>query len=143
MKKLILKAVLCAQVSMVASLAVAGIGEDPCSSLGSSAYAPIMREACITDIYEDILYRRPDPSGLAYYTKLLDFASPAQIRRDIASSPEAAQVIAGYYRIDLGREPDPGGLAFWVNVLGRPEGDGILYVDRGFYESAEYKSKHP
>lgn len=62
----------------------------------------------------------------------------------IPSSPELErpkEIISGYYRELLGRESDPAGLQYWLKQY--QNGVSLEEIKRGFYDSLEYRAKHP
>ena len=97
----------------------------------------------VTQFYQDILQRSPDPGGLAYWTGEINSGamSAAVVEQNIINSSEAQDYvvpIVEMYTI-LGRAPDQAGLNGWVHALeggaslpgialafiSSPEGQGI------------------
>lgn len=80
------------------------------------------RSACLNDIYQSVLNRAADASGLSYYGSLLQSSiivtyRPSSIRQQIANSAEAGALINSAYLRYLGRNADAGGLAYWRSIL--------------------------
>jgi len=72
----------------------------------------------LTEIYQEVLGRNPDPSGLATYTAALaGGTSLAAVRREIAGSPEARSDVNALYHQVFGRDADPGGVATYTGLL--------------------------
>ena len=75
-------------------------------------------QAEITQIYQTVLGRAPDPQGLAFWES--SGQTPQQIAQSLATSPEGQ--IRAVYQTTLGRAPDAEGQAFWQGRLGQPGG---------------------
>jgi hypothetical protein len=93
----------------------------------------------VEGMYEDLLGRAADASGLAFWTDALAHgASPAAIAYGFAASPEReAQRVAADYQRYLGRSPDAAGLNYWVDEFvnhGQTNEDLVA----GFVGSPEY-----
>lgn len=117
--------------------------------------------AFVNQLYQNILGRQPDPSGLAFWTGLLTNGQgdAATVLAGIAESAEnvsatqslisggiwvaneqAAQV-ARLYDTTLGRAPDATGLAFWTGQL--ESGAKTLQQEaQSFVGSAEFQGKY-
>jgi hypothetical protein len=120
--------------------------------LGSADY--------VTRLYQNVLGRAPDPSGLAFYQGNLDSgaATRGQTLAAISESPEnkaatASTVAAGIWDLDetsaevarlydttLGRLPDASGLAYWSNTI--KQGGSVLAVADSFVGSAEFTATY-
>ena len=63
----------------------------------------------VTSLYQDVLFREPDPAGLAYFVQLVDTGVPRwDVAEDIYLSPESMQNrVTAYYNEILGRNPTP------------------------------------
>ena len=95
-------------------------------------------QAWVIGMYQDLLGRNPDPSGLAFWTgRLASGSSAFSVALGFAASAEReGQRIAGDYEIFLGRQLDPSGQAFWVNqFLNGARNEDVV---AGFLGSAEY-----
>ena len=87
----------------------------------------------INSLYQDLLGRAPDPTGIAANTG----ASADTIRESIMASPEYNnQNINTIYQDLLGRAPDPTGIA--ANVGATPE-----QIRQSIFGSAEYQNQAP
>ncbi|HEV8060173.1 MAG TPA: DUF4214 domain-containing protein [Gemmataceae bacterium] len=73
----------------------------------------------VTGMYEDLLGRAPDASGLSYWTTaLMNGANPEAVAYSFAASEERAALrIGADYEIFLGRPLDAAGQTFWVQQL--------------------------
>jgi hypothetical protein len=99
--------------------------------------------AYIGALYQSLLNRPPDSSGLSHWLQLLLAGfSRQQLATAIWQSPEHRGLeVDQYYTTFLGRSSDPAGRVAWVDeFLG-----GATEVDimRGFLTSAEYQAAHP
>jgi hypothetical protein len=92
----------------------------------------------VNQIYQDLLNRPVDSSGLATWAGALDQgASRTQIALDIEASGEyLTDVVQGYYLKYLHRAADPGGLNSWVSFL--QAGATFEQVQADFAGSTEY-----
>jgi hypothetical protein len=92
----------------------------------------------VIGMYQDLLGRNPDPSGLAYWTGVLGSGgNPYAVALGFAASAEReAQRIAGDYQVYLGRQLDSAGQAYWVSqfLAGARNEDVVA----GFISSPEY-----
>jgi Bacterial Ig-like domain (group 3)/Hypothetical glycosyl hydrolase family 15/Domain of unknown function (DUF4214)/SdrD B-like domain len=92
-------------------------------------------------LYRFILQRNADPTGLAYWTGLLNKGtSRTSVAEAIWKSTEHfTQEVTAYYETILDRPPDSKGLAAWVAVLenGTPEEQVVI----GFLDSQEFLSR--
>jgi len=84
--------------------------------------------AFVCALYEDLLGRAPDPSGLASWQGALSSgASRSQVALAITSSQEyRSDLITGYYEKFLHRAPDPSGLATWLSAFGSGASDQLV-----------------
>lgn len=96
----------------------------------------------ITQLYQNILGRAPDPEGLAYWQSTGQSAQ--QIAQSIQASPEAqglfaaappARQVQTLYQNILGRAPEAAGQAFWEQQLA--QGKSIDEVKEAIRQSAE------
>ena len=81
----------------------------------------------VTDLYQNVLHRAPDPTGLAYWEgTLANGTSRAQLLVDFSESPEDkagtppsadAEEAARLYWVALDRAPDSVGLTYWTSQL--------------------------
>ena len=68
----------------------------------------------ITELYQPLLLREPDPKGLKYWVqKNINGMSIEEIKNSFMKII-ATQNITELYKTDLLREPDPKGLKYWV-----------------------------
>ncbi len=92
----------------------------------------------ITALYQDILGRAPDPTGLAYWEGQLQSGSSSsgdnnnrsprqRVALGILTSDEARTIVlTQYYNNLLHRAPDQAGLQFWLNQLRSSENSETL-----------------
>jgi hypothetical protein len=114
----------------------------------------------ISQLYQSILGRAPDPSGLAYWQGQLANGVPLEsIKQQFQAGPEAqaraaqttpatsttaaapaagADQISGLYQSILGRTPDAAGLAYWQSQL--QKGVPIASIAQQFQASPEAKT---
>lgn len=94
-------------------------------------------EQVVRALYQDVLGRSVDASGLRTWTEYITRTrDTAGLVRGIASSHERMQkLVAVQYQTALGRNPEPSGLAFWVDYL--KAGRGVYDLQVGIYSSAE------
>ncbi len=93
----------------------------------------------ITQFYNNILQRAPDPGGLLYWVTEVDSGAQtlAQVDYNIATSAEAQTnvvPVVELYTI-FGRAPDAGGLQYWVQGL--IGGDSLTTIAASFLASPE------
>jgi Domain of unknown function (DUF4214) len=92
------------------------------SALGPPVPPPLPPSVTeVTQFYQDILQRSPDPGGLAYWTGEINSGamSAAAVEQDIIVSPEGqndVMPIVQLYDV-FGRAPDQAGLNGWVHAL--------------------------
>ena len=108
-----------------------GVGEDVPVDQGCN-------ERYVTNVYQDLFNRAPDPQGLASWTAALNAGSPRiQVANSITYSNEfRSQLITGVYDAFLGRAPDAKGLADWLAAM--QSGVTISQMESGFIASDEY-----
>lgn len=99
----------------------------------------VQATAVVQALYEDILLREVDPSGLQTWSAALAGGTPQPaLVSSLTRSEEYVRLrIAQAYREVLGREPDPTGMVHWYGAIT----SGTATVDdvkRRFYDSAEY-----
>jgi hypothetical protein len=122
------------------SEAFAGSSEfqDRYGSVDNSAYTSL--------VYNNVLGRAPDQSGLDFWTNSLNAgASRGSVMTGFSESIEykdaslnQIRVIAFYYGM-LRRAPDQAGFDFWVGVLNN--GGSALDLINGFLDATEYQSR--
>lgn len=95
-------------------------------------------QGLVTGMYEDLLLRHPDQSGLAFWDgKLQGGASVSAVAFGFTASPERESIrITDDYQTYLGRNPDQSGLSFWLNAFLHGSTNEDLVA--GFVGSAEY-----
>jgi hypothetical protein len=111
------------------------------SLLGSSEYTQLHGStdaSWLVGIYEDLLDRPADSSGLAYWLgQLQSGENHYQVALAIASSAEReAIVVANDYQTLLGRSASTSEIAYWVGVF--EQGGQNEDVIAGFISSPEY-----
>jgi len=75
-------------------------------------------EGFVNALYQDLLGRAADASGLATFVGLLSSQSRTQVATSILTSTEyRTRLIEGFYNDLLRREPDAEGVQAWVNFL--------------------------
>ncbi|WP_366885913.1 DUF4214 domain-containing protein [Sulfuricurvum sp.] len=99
--------------------------------------------AFIESLYEKILFRVSDASGLLYWTDKLENGelSITEITSDFVNSQEFAVNIApieNLYFAAFGRAPDMNGLEYWINE--NKTGISLEKIASFFIESSEYTS---
>jgi hypothetical protein len=93
-------------------------------------------EAWIADLYDEVLGRAPDASGLAYWVRRTAAIGRERVAASFYESPESRRTrVRTLYEHLLDRAPDPSGLAHWSARVQR-EGDLALAVS--LVSSAEY-----
>lgn len=98
-------------------------------------------ENVVKALYQDILGRAVDPSGLATWTDhVMRTGSPADLADRIVTSRERLiKLVTPMYRSALLRDPEPAGLENWVAHLAA--GRGVYDIQVGIYGSAESLQK--
>ncbi|HWB09164.1 MAG TPA: TIGR03118 family protein [Pirellulales bacterium] len=91
-------------------------------------------------VYEDVLARPADPSGLAYWVQQLEAGQPRFVF--VNSLDHSAEyfgniIVTPAYRNYLGRVPDAAGLAYWVDQM---QNHGLTdeQLEAGFISSPEF-----
>jgi len=109
-------------------------------TLQTDSAAHMMHLNYVTQLYQDLLGRAPDPGGLSAWVALLDGGTTYNsIALSFTSSVEYdADVVDGLYMQYLGRPAEPGGLADWVNLM--QGGYNAEQIRAGILGSAEYFS---
>jgi uncharacterized repeat protein (TIGR01451 family) len=79
----------------------------------------------ITNAYEELLGRQPDPSGLQSWVAFGQatqnaFGDRAVVSGFMNSAEYKEHYVSSVYQIFLGRAPDAAGLAYWTNQMGNP-----------------------
>jgi hypothetical protein len=99
----------------------------------NSPLAPV-----VTQIYQDLLHRAPDATGLDFWAnQLFSGASRADVVGSLEGSPEyRTNTIQGVFNADLGRPADPSGLQFFLNYL--QQGGTLAGVQASVLSSPEY-----
>jgi hypothetical protein len=115
------------------------------SFIGSSEFIQDhggLNASWITSMYQILLGRNPDTSGLNYWLSVVQSgANPFAIALGFAASPEReSQRISADYQTYLGRTADAGGLAYWLGQF--ESGARNEDVVAGFVSSAEYFQTH-
>ncbi|MHB8571519.1 MAG: IPT/TIG domain-containing protein [Candidatus Dormibacteria bacterium] len=96
----------------------------------------------INDVYNDLLGRNADPSGLAYWNGFLSSGGSEKtfIMAVLTSTEFRTDVVNGDYVYFLGRNADPGGLAGSLNFLGA--GGTFEGLESWILGSPEYFNGH-
>ena len=96
-------------------------------------------EAIVRALYQDLLGRGVDPTGLETWSgRLMTGTGQSELVGTLTRSKEYIQLrITQAYRDVLGRAPDSAGMAYWYDAIlhGRATVDD---VKRRFYDSQEY-----
>lgn len=93
-------------------------------------------EAWVTDLYAELLYRAPDPGGLAYWVDQTRIRGTFSVAQDFYQSEESRRTrVDDLFESILGRSPDPAGHAYWTEVL--LDGDDVSLA-ANLAASAEY-----
>jgi SpoIID/LytB domain protein len=94
-------------------------------------------EKVVNALYQDVLGRGVDPSGLATWTEYIQRTrDTAGLVRLIATSRERMNnLVAAQYRLALNRGPEPAGLDHWVRYL--EGGWGVYALQVAIYGSPE------
>ncbi len=103
---------------------------------------PDLATAEVTGLYQIILGRAPDPSGLAFYTAYLKGGGSLQyLAGNILGSREyETDLVASYYENYLGRAGSPAEIAAWVGQM--QAGFTAEQVTYLFMTSPEYSVSH-
>jgi hypothetical protein len=95
----------------------------------------------VSGLYQDLLQRAADPSGLAYWTQQLNNGvSRATVAQGLVTSTEyRTKLVDGYYQHYLGRNADPSGESYFVGLLNNGGTDESVIV--GLVATDEYYGK--
>ncbi len=104
---------------------------------------PDVSTAEVAGLYNIILGRAPDPSGLAFYTDYLKGGGTIQaVASALLNSTEyETGLVASYYYIYLGRAGSSAEIAGWVNAM--QGGLSAEEVTTGFMTSSEFNARFP
>jgi hypothetical protein len=118
---------------------------------GASAYAKTDSETAtrlVTAAYQDVLGRKPDPSGLSEFRSRMvdDNWSEKQVREALKASDEykkthVDRAIDAAYQDVLGRKPDAAGRKLYAGKMTN-EGWDENKVRAALKDSEEYRKKH-
>jgi uncharacterized protein (TIGR03118 family) len=118
----------------------AGINGERNGLFGSlqSSVTGSANERFIDLIYQTLLNRQADATGLAFWNNLLDQgATRSQVVQQIETSDEFHGVeVQKAYQQFLHRAADPAGVAFWTNFL--KQGNTVEQMEAGIISSPEY-----
>ncbi len=97
----------------------------------------------VQQLYVELLHRPADPTGLQYFTQLLNSGAAGRSETVLLIEGSAEyhgiQTQALYQKL-LARAADPTGLTFWVTFLG--SGGSVLQMENIILGSAEYFGGH-
>lgn len=98
---------------------------------------PGQAQAVVQALYQDVLGRAPDPTGLAGWTATVQSTGNGQVVANgiVYSKERLVTLVSAQYRAALGREPETDGLNNWVGYLER--GAGVSDLQIGIYASQE------
>ncbi|WP_024287599.1 DUF4214 domain-containing protein [Cellulomonas sp. KRMCY2] len=96
-------------------------------------------QSVIKALYQDLLRRGPDPTGLrGWTTSLMQGQSQSALVDTLTRSDEyISSRVTKAYREVLGREPEPAGAAAWLSEIKAGHAT-VDDVQRRFYDSVEY-----
>ena len=96
-------------------------------------------QSIVKALYQDLLGRQPDPTGLSgWSTALLQGTSQSVLVSTLTRSDEYISLrVAKAYREVLGREPEPAGALSWLQAI-QSGAATVDDVQRRFYDSTEY-----
>jgi uncharacterized delta-60 repeat protein len=119
------------------SIAIADFGGSK-TSVVDDVIDPTPNELYVMQLYQDLLGRAVDPSGLASWSGLLDAGTPrSQVAVAITQSQEYRQdEVQALYAHYLYRNADPAGLAAFTQVLAN--GGTVEQIAAAIVSSAEY-----
>ena len=96
-------------------------------------------EQAITQDYQNILQRAPDPAGLANWSAAVDSGALTLLQVDnaLVASPEAQDSVVPIVEMytALGRAPDAAGLSTWVAAF--EAGESLTSIADAFLSSPE------
>ena len=107
----------------------------------ATAAGPAEIEAFITQVYDHLLQRAPDPAGLQGWSEALQQGTPyGAVALGITSSDEYRSIlVTETYQTYLGREPEPIGAAAWLAAM--RAGVTVQTIEGGFIASDEYYAR--
>ena len=97
----------------------------------------------VTHLYQDILLRQPDNSGLTGWVNLLDTntLTPAQVAISFVTSDEYRfNTVRSYYQTHLGRTPENSEVQFYVNRIIQGESQDAIRVS--IFGSEEFFNRY-
>ncbi|SHE85017.1 Ca2+-binding protein, RTX toxin-related [Lampropedia hyalina DSM 16112] len=99
----------------------------------------------VTNLYQDVLGRTPDATGLTYWVDQLEAGSisRAEVINEFVTSAEVTEVLGGtafIYLAALGRLPDADGWEYWADEL--REGAELIEIAAGFVQSTEFITRY-
>ena len=99
----------------------------------------------VTNLYQDVLGRTPDATGLTYWVDQLEAGSisRAEVINEFVTSAEVTEVLGGtafLYLGALGRLPDADGWEYWADEL--REGAELIEIAAGFVQSTEFITRY-
>jgi hypothetical protein len=93
----------------------------------------------ITDLYDELLGRAPEPGAVPYWVHEVSRTSRTQVALRFFQTPESAATrVAGLYDTLLGRAPAPADIAYWGP---RVVAEGDLALAVSLAASAEYQTR--
>jgi hypothetical protein len=97
----------------------------------------------VTALYQDVLNRAPDQTGLDYFSNLVASGTPpSEIVADFWQSAEHRGIeVDGFYQAILGRAADSAGLQYWVGRM--VSGTTEETVEASLLGSNEYLQHNP
>jgi uncharacterized repeat protein (TIGR01451 family) len=112
----------------------------PTTAQATTTLAVDPNQLYVAAVYEAVLERQPDTSGLTYWTGQLDGGAPrGNVAALLVHSDEyyADIIITPAYSKFLGRTPDATGIAYWVDQM---QHNGLTdeQLEAGFIGSAEF-----
>ncbi|WP_250442494.1 DUF4214 domain-containing protein [Actinotalea sp. C106] len=107
-----------------------------------SLVSPAHAQAVVKALYQDLLGRGADPTGLRTWSnKLMSGTSQSELVSTLTRSDEYIRLrVARAYREVLLREPDPVGANNWLQRIRRGSAT-VDDVQRRFYDSTEYYTR--
>jgi hypothetical protein len=109
-------------------------------------YGTLTNSQFVSLVYQNVLGRAPDASGLAFWTGRLGAGmSRGDMMAAFSESPEYRAVIGNEVYVTmmyggmLRRSPDPGGFSFWVGYM--DGGKSGLDLIAGFLAAPEYRAR--
>jgi len=113
----------------------------------NSTYGSLNNSDFVTLVYQNVLGRDPDQSGLDYWTGILDSSTQTrgQVMVGFSESPEYQTLMTNKIYVTmtyiglLRRSPDQSGFDYWVNIIDQGA-TGLGLID-GFLYSTEYQGR--